>query len=140
MAGRICIRYGYLCRLALSDREMEFRYRRHAFVPGGPFFPCLFFTLFIVWPTALFLSLLVSELETKWPRKYGWAVWPLSGALLGGPVLFLYSLLLGLGTELLLSLFGTGAVLGLLCAGIMRAIIGTHIFDITSGIDAEASG
>jgi len=101
--------------------------------------PASIFGLFAVWPLALVSAELVARLDRRAKRQGGWAIWLLTGAVLGGPALFVYSFPLGFGQAMLGPLFLNGALCGLLCAALVRIFSGPQIDDTASPLNDEGA-
>lgn len=103
------------------------------------FLPGAMFGFFAIWPAALILIPVTERLEQTWPQCSGWLAWLTVGAVAGGPLLFLYSFPLGLGQDLLLPLIANGAVCGVVCAAILRGLLGPNIIYSAIGFDEECA-
>lgn len=94
-----------------------------AFLPGA------IFAFFAIWPIALATAFIAEWLEKKWPGCDGWPAWLSVGIVAGGPAMYLYSFPLGLGRDLMVPLLLNGALCGIFCAAMTRALIGPQIHD-----------
>jgi hypothetical protein len=109
------------------------------FIAAAPFVVMItsLFGLLAVWPVAIVAAQGAAWLiRHGWPQR-DWSVWLLMGALTGGPALFAYSFLLGLGHAMLGPLLLNGAILGLVCAALVRKFAGPQVSDAAAFADLE---
>lgn len=85
--------------------------------------PASVFALFFVWPVALAGEQLAETLARRYPQLGILPAWLLTGALLGPPAMLIYSVLLGLGLDLLGLIVVNGLVAGLLSSACAFAIV-----------------
>lgn len=105
-----------------------------AFYPGG------IFAFFAIWPTALAMVFIARWLERRWQLWAGWPAWLTVGILAGGPAMYLYSFPLGFGRDLMAPLLLNGAICGLFCAAMTRALLGPDIIETSADMDHEPAG
>ncbi|GEM_PF-1226917 len=101
--------------------------------------PSALFGLFAVWPLTLIAAELVARLARNRSPRQVWTIWLTSGAVLGGPALFLYSFPLRLGQAMLGPLLLNGALLGIVCAALVRKFAGPQIDDTAIALDPESA-
>lgn len=126
----------YIGALHAPDPEMML-----AFIPAMLVLGALaaLFAFFAVWPVALVAAELVAS-RTRSQKAYNdWAVWLSAGAILGGPALFFYSFPLGLGQAMVGPLLLNGALLGMVCAALVRKFAGPQINDASIAANFESA-
>lgn len=101
--------------------------------------PTGIFALFAVWPLLLMVIPVVQRIERHAPARYNWMVWFSAGGLVGPPALFVYSFPLGLGHRLIGNLALTGCMCGVLCAILVRWLIGPDVDDAGTGLDTKTT-
>ncbi|MBN8817360.1 MAG: hypothetical protein J0I80_01415 [Sphingomonas sp.] len=99
--------------------------------------PISIFAMLAVWPVAVASSEIADRLVHHLKPRHDWPVWLLTGAVIGGPALFLYSFPLQLGQAMLGPLLLNGALIGVFCAALVRKFAGPQIDDAAVLLDDE---
>lgn len=101
--------------------------------------PAALFGLVAIWPVATISAEATALLIRRTALHRDWSIWLLSGALIGAPMLLLYSFPLRLGQTMIGPLFANGALFGMACAAIVRKFAGPQIDEPAIGLEPEST-